>query len=288
MLEILTNLLTYIPFYAYALLLAFAGCYFYRKTCRFSFTEELTVRDNPAFGACLAGYLIGLVTALAAAFPMGAESLADAFISMTYSGLLAIVLMRASIYVNGRFILSKFCINEEMLRDRNVGTGLAVAGSSIATGLILAGALTGESDSNLLAIRDIVIYWALGQVLLIGGAALFFATAGYNVHSSLEHQDNPATGASLAGFLVSLGILLGAILRNSSSSIVEELSITAIEVVIGGALLLLTRFVTERLIMPRANFIDEIAVQKNTAAGMMSATASIVTALLLAAAVVAH
>src|SRR5688572_8391954 len=69
MLEILTNFLTYIPFYVYALGLAFAGCVFYQKTCHFSFTEELTVRDNPAFGVCLAGYLVGLVIALAAAFP---------------------------------------------------------------------------------------------------------------------------------------------------------------------------------------------------------------------------
>ena len=288
MLDILTNFLTYIPFYAYALLLAFVGCLYYRKTCRFSFTEELTVRDNPAFGVCLAGYLLGLVIALAAAFPANAVSPLDAFISMTYSGLLAIVLMRASIYVNGRFILSRFCIKDEMLRDRNVGTGFAVAGSSIATGLVLAGVLTGESDSYLFAVRDILLYWALGQGLLIAGAALFSATAGYDVHGSLEHHDNPATGASLGGFLVALGILLGAILRNSSSSIVEQLSIALIEVFVGGTLLLLSRFVTERLILPRVNFADEIAVQHNTAAGLISATASIVTALLVAAAVTVH
>jgi uncharacterized membrane protein YjfL (UPF0719 family) len=288
MLDILKNFLTYIPFYAYALVLAFAGCFFYRKTCHFSFAEELTVRDNPAFGVCLGGYLVGLAIALAAAFPANALSPMDAFISMTYSGLLAIVLMRTSIYVNGRFILSRFSINEEMLRDRNIGTGFAVAGSSIATGLILAGVLTGESDSFLLAIRDILLYWALGQGLLIGGTALFSATAGYDVHGSLEHHDNPATGASLGGFLVALGILLGAILRNSSSSIVEEVSISLVEVFVGGVLLLLSRFVTERLILPKVNFADEIAVQHNTAAGMISATASIVTALLLAAAVTAH
>src|SRR4028119_424234 len=110
MLEILTNFLTYIPFYAYALVLAFAGCLYYRKTCHFSFTEELTVRDNPAFGVCLAGYLVGLVIALASAFPANAVSPMDAFISMTYSGLLAIVLMRASIYGTGRLILSRSSI----------------------------------------------------------------------------------------------------------------------------------------------------------------------------------
>lgn len=288
MLEITTNFLTYIPFYAYGLLLALAGCFLYRKTSNFSFTDELTVQDNPAFAVCLTGYLIGLVFALAAAFPENAVSAGDALISMTYSGLLAIVLMRASIAVNDRFILHKFNINEEMLRDQNLGTGFSVAGGSIATGLILAGSLTGESDSYLLAVRDIVIYWAIGQVLLIAGAHLFYATAGYNVLNSLEHHDNPATGISLGGFLIALGILLGAVLRYASSSIWDELAIIGVELTIGGSLLLLTRFVAERLIIPKVNLADEISVQKNAAAGMICATASILTALLLAAAVTAH
>jgi uncharacterized membrane protein YjfL (UPF0719 family) len=287
MLDILLNFATYIPFYVYALLLTFAGCYFYRKTSSFSFTAELTEHDNPAFGIGLAGYLIGLATAIAAAFPSGAESLADALISMTYSGVAAILLMRLSLFINERFIL-KYGITEEMLRDRNIGTGLAVAGGSIGTGFVLAGALTGESAGYLLAIRDIVIYWALGQLLFILGAKLFFKTAGYDLLKSLEHHDNPASGASLAGFLVSLGILLAAILKYSSSSILEEVSITVVEVVIGGALLLLTRFLTERLIIPKVNLADEISVQKNCAAGVICGVASILTAILLAAAVTAH
>lgn len=288
MLEILTNFLTYIPFYGYALLLAFGGCYFYRKTCHFSFTEELTERDNPAFGTCLTGYLVGLAFALAGAFPTNSESVADALISMTYSGVLAILLMRASIVINDRLILTKFSITDEMLRDRNLGTGMAVAGSSIGTGLVLAGALTGESDSYVLAIRDIILYWAVGQALFIAGARLFYATAGYDVQGSLEHDDNAATGISLGGFLASLGILLGAILKNSSSNIWEELAITVVEVLVGGAILIFTRFVTERLILPRVNLANEIAAQKNTAAGLIVAAASIITALLMAAAVTAH
>lgn len=288
MLQIFSNFLTHIPFYAYLLILTFAGCYFYRKTSHFSFTEELTVKDNPAFGACLTGYLLGLAIALAATFPTGAESVGDALISMTYSGVLAILLLRASILINDRFILTKFSITEEMLRDRNLGTGIAVAGGCIGTGLTLAGALTGESESYLLAIRDIVVYWAIGQVLFIGGAALFFKTSGYNIQASLEHDDNAATGISVGGFLIALGIFLGAILRYASSDILQELIIVAVEVLIGGVILILTRFVTERLVLPRVNLDSEISVQKNAAAGLICAASSIITAILLAAAVVAH
>ena len=288
MLDILFNFLTYLPFYAYALVLAFVGCFLYQKTSKFSFTHELAERDNPAFAAVLAGYVIGLVIALSGAFPSSSETFSEAATTMSISGVLAILLMRASLLINERFILAKFSMTDELLRDRNLGTGLAVAGGSIGTGIIIAGALTGESDGYLLAIRDIVIYWSLGQLLLVVGAQIFYATAGYDVQHSLEHHDNPASGASLGGFLISLGILLGAILRYSSSSILEEMSITIVEVVIGGMLLLLTRFLTEKLILPKVNVAHEISVQKNAAAGIISAAASIVTALLLAAAVAAH
>ncbi|RYD61858.1 MAG: DUF350 domain-containing protein, partial [Verrucomicrobiaceae bacterium] len=133
-----------------------------------------------------------------------------------------------------------------------------------------------------------VIYWAIGQALFIAGAGLFFATAGYNVQVSLEHDDNTATGISVGGFLVALGIFLAAILRNASSNITQEVVIIAVEVLIGGVILILTRFVTERLILPRVNLDTEIAEQKNTAAGMICAASSIITAILLSAAVTAH
>jgi len=279
----LAHLLEALPFYAYALLILFAGKVLYERTSRFSFLDELTERDNPAFGACLAGYLLGIALALTGAFPSSTDSYLIALRDMTTGGVLAILLMRASIWINDKLILNHFSINVEMLRDRNIGAGAAVAGSCVGTGLVLAGALTGDSASWLHSVRDIVVYWAVGQVLFIGGALAFYRTAGYNVQETLENDNNAAAGISLGGFLAGLGILLWAVLQNASSDLGAELTTILVTAVIGIPLLLLSAIVTEKLILPRISLPKEIAIDKNSAAGLVCATASLSTAILLAA-----
>ena len=281
--DLLVHLCAHVPFYAYALLMVYAANYFYRRTSRFSFHDELTERDNPAFGACLAGYLGGVAIAMAGAFPSDSDSFADAAMTMTYSGALAILLMRASIWMNHKFILSKFSIDHEMLQDKNVGAGAAVAGSSLSTGFVLAGVLTGDSANYLFAMRDIVVYWAVGQALFIMGSWVFFKTAGYDVQKTLEDDNNAAAGISLGGFLVALGIVLGAALKDASGDLLAELATTGVILAVGAPLLLVTRTVTEKLIFHHVNLAKEIAIDKNAAAGLVSAAASISTAVLLAA-----
>jgi uncharacterized membrane protein YjfL (UPF0719 family) len=280
----LSHLLASIPFFAYGLAILFAGQFFYEKTSRFSFLEELTERDNPAFGVCLAGYLLGIAVALTGAFPSSGNEFARAALDMTTGGVLAILLLRASIVINDRFILSHFSVNVEMLRDRNFGAGAAVAGSSLGTGLVLAGALTGESASWLHSVRDILVYWAVGQLLFVAGAWAFYRVAGYDVQKTMEDDNNTASGLSLGGFLVALGILLWAVLENASNDLVPELELIAVAAVVGVPLLLLSGMITRKLILPRINLPKEIAIDKNSAAGLLCATASIATALLLAAA----
>ena len=280
---VIENFLTHVPFYAYALAMLFLAKVFYRRTSGFTFVTELTERDNPAFGACLAGYLIGVAIALTGAFPTIVESWKDAAITMTYSGLLAILLMRASIWINDKCILHRFSIEVEMIRDRNIGAGAAVAGSSVGTGLVLAGVLSGDSDSYLYAVRDIFIYWAVGQALFIAGAAVFFKMAGYNVQETMEKDNNAAAGISLGGFLAALGILVWATLHGASGDLVEELKITGVYIAVGVPLLILTSILTEKLIFLRVNLAKEISIDKNSAAGLVCAAANIATALLLAA-----
>ncbi|MDB6155373.1 MAG: hypothetical protein JWL90_3826 [Chthoniobacteraceae bacterium] len=281
------SLLAVLPYYAYALILVCGASYFYRRTCRFSFTDELTERDNPAFGAAFTGYLTGVGIALTGAFPSQQTSLTTGLLAMTYSGVLVILLMRISIWVNDAFVLSRFSGHDEILRDRNMGAGVAVAGSSIGTGLVLAAIMTGESENYLLGIRDTLVYWAVGQTLFVAGAHLFFRIAGYDVQGILEKKKNTAAGISLGGFLTALGIFVWSVSRNASGNLLPEVGTTVVFGLIGGVVLLMSRVLTEKLILPRINFAKEISTDENNAAGLVSAACSIVTALMLAAAITA-
>ncbi len=282
------HILEALPFYAYALLILFAGKLFYERTSRIPFHKELTERDNPAFGACLAGYLLGIALALTGAFPLSPVTHWVAVRDMTTGGVLAILLMRASIWINDKLILDHFSIDVEMLRDRNIGAGAAVAGSCIGTGLVLAGALTGSSPTWLHSVRDILVYWAVGQAFFIGGAWAYYHSTGYDVQETMEHDNNTAAGISLGGFLASLGILLWALLQNASTHLAGELAGILIVALVGIPFLLLASIVTRKLILPRINLPKEIALDKNSAAGLLCATASLATAILLAAALLSR
>ena len=88
-------------------------------------------------------------------------------------GVLIAVLMRVSIWVVNRGILHQLGARDELVRDRNIGAGAVLAGGCIACGLVLHGALSGNSATPLLAFRDVLVFWAVGLAILVGGAWLF-------------------------------------------------------------------------------------------------------------------
>ena len=132
---------------------------FYDKTTSYQFDEELTEKDNAAFGVCLAGYLVGVGIALVGALFGTGDSLGEDMITLLIGGVATILLMRLGVLINDRLILWRFSVDKEVIQDRNVGTGFVVAGSCVATGFMLNGVLSGESSSLLGGIIDIVVYW---------------------------------------------------------------------------------------------------------------------------------
>ena len=161
-------ILSSMPYFAVVFLLAFFGKWIFDKTTPFKIGAELTCQDNPAFGIAFAGYIVGLGIALSGALPgAAAEDLTGELLSILLYGVLTVILMRLSIYINDKAILHSFHINEEIVRDHNSGTGFVVAGSAVATGFMLRGVLSGHSDTVLLGIRDVVVYFIVGQVILV-------------------------------------------------------------------------------------------------------------------------
>ena len=138
-------------------------------------------------------------------------------------GTFAIVLLRVSIWVNDRFILSRFCIVKEIHEDKNLGVGFCVAGSCIACGLVLNGALTGFSKDFVHGLIDIVIYWLLGQMALVLGAFVYHRIKKYDVHGLIEYDDNVAVGIGFGAFLASLGLVVRASLVGAGlDSMIQE------------------------------------------------------------------
>jgi uncharacterized membrane protein YjfL (UPF0719 family) len=279
------TLFSAVPNFVIATLCWIAGWFLFEKTVNFNLKDQLTQKDNPAVGSMVSGYQLGLGLALMGTlFGTGLNLFADLWYILS-GGVLSIILMRLSIFVNNWFIFYRFHIDKEIIEDQNSGTGQVVAGSLIATGLILLGAQTGISDSWILGIRDIIVYWLAGQVILVIGGLVFQLITNYDVHGVIEHDDNEAAGWSFGGWLIALGIIVCAALKGASSNVIVELKVLVIVSFVGLLLFSGTRIIVDKLLLPGNTLSDEVAKQKNLAAGKVACFSFIAIALILSAAV---
>lgn len=275
-----------LPLFAVVFLLAFGARWLFRKTTRYCIDEELTERDNPAFGVAFAGYMLGVAIALSGAvYPWEGVALLDEILSILLFGVLAAALMRLSLWINDRAILYSFPIEKELVEDRNAGTGFVVAGSSIATGFMLRGVMTGFSTSVWTGLRDVAIYFLVGQVILIAGGWVYARFAGYDVHGEIGDKNNVAAGISFGGYLAALGYIASVALTGATSEWVDEVITSFVLAFFGIVLLITARVVADVFLLPKALLAKEVAVDRNKAAGAVAAVSFLLVAVLFAASV---
>lgn len=259
--------------------------YSFIVTTKFDFNQELTVKDNPAIGIVLSGYLIGAGFAISGSI-FGAEVLN--LMEMAQVGgiiILTLILMRISVALNDLAILHSFRLSKELSDDQNSGAGFVVAGSCIATGLMLNGVLSGSSPTYLIGLRDIIIYWTLGQLILITGGFVFQLITKYDAHHVIGVEDNMPAGMSFGGFLFGLGIIVQNSLRGAGSRLGEEILVTIVFAVFGLIILILTRTIVDKIFLPGSPLTKEVVKDRNPAAGVLAAVSFIVVALLFTAAI---
>jgi len=235
----------------------------------YSVREELVEKDNAALGIGIAGYYFGLVLAIGGTLSGPSQGLENDLIDIGIYGLLAIILLNLSRLVNDGLILHGFKIRDELIDDQNAGTGVVVAASYIATGLVIFGAVSGEIGG----IVTTVIFWALGQLALVLAGLMYEWITPYSIHDEIE-KDNVAAGVAFAGALVGIGIIVFHASAGDFISWTINLQDFAIEVVAGLILLPIVRFISDVILLPGQKLTNEIANQEhpNLAAGFIEAT----------------
>jgi uncharacterized membrane protein YjfL (UPF0719 family) len=285
----LEGFLSKMPYFGFLFLLLLVGVLLFKKTLRYSrsdgqpfnFDDELTNRDNPAFGVYFAGYIVGLAVALAGTLSGLGDDLVENLTNMAINSVLAIVLMRLSILVNDRFILTKFDDKKEIIDDRNSGTSFVYVGSFLATGLMINGVLTGESESLPLMVRDIAFYWLVGQAILILGGRVFQLITHYDVQAAIE-KDNVAAGICFGFFLAGQGAVVRMALAGASSEIWTDLISVLVYAILGTLLLCAGRFAADKVMLPASPLDHEIAGDGNTGAAAVVAAVFSAIAILVA------
>ncbi|MEO1050279.1 MAG: DUF350 domain-containing protein [Bacteroidota bacterium] len=245
--------------------------------------HELVEKDNFAFATAYVGYYIGLLLAIGSAVisgdgeePHHIEDIAYDLIDIGIYGGLAIILLNLSIIINDKVILRKFSIKKEILDDRNVGTGVVEGAMSVATGLIILGAIHGEGHGDGGPIITALLYWLLGQGLLFVTSIVYNAITPYDIHEYIE-KDNVAVGIGFAGAIISIANLIRFALMHDFDSWIVTLESVGIDVAIGLVCLPLVRFLTDKILLPGQKLTDEIINQEhpNNGAALVEAFAYI-------------
>lgn len=238
---------------------------------------ELFERDNVALAVVVVGYYLGLVFALGGVLVGPSGGWIEDLIDIGLYGLLAIVLLNLSAWLNDKLILRHFDNVKEIIDDKNVGTGAVEAGNHIANGLILAGALSGEGD-----LVTAVAFWALGQVVLILAGLVYNGITSFDLHAEIE-QDNVAVGVAFGGVLIAIGNVLRLGLQGDFVSWEVNLTAFAQWTAVGLVCLPLVRFLADKLLVPGVKLNDELVNQEhpNLGAGMIEAFSYVAASMLI-------
>lgn len=283
-----TRILEGLPLFAIGLVGLFLIKLVFQKTIRFQFDNEITEKDNPAFGVMAGGYLIGAGISLTTLLIYSGDGLAQDIQWASLGILATALLMRLSLVINDKAILHKFSIVKEISVDRNLGTAFVIAGGCIATGFMMNGMLSGDSDSFLLSFRDIAIYWMIGQLMLVLGGWVFTVTSSYDVHKTIEQDDNIPAGISFGGFLVAIGLIARNALIGTTSDLGQGIINSLIFGLAGIILLIPTTIIADKILLHHSSLRKEVVVDKNPAAGVIAAASYIIVALIYIAAIRAH
>lgn len=265
-------ILTTVVYLSSSFALFFIGKYLYQIIHRYNVKDELVEKDNLAFALAHTGYFIGLVLAIGGIMMGETAGLLMDLLYIGIYGAIALILLNLSIIINDKIILRKFSVKKEITEDQNEGTGLLEGASSIATGLIIMGSIYGEGGG----IYTVLIYWVVGQVLLIATSYVYNWITPFDVHEQIE-KDNVAVGVAMAGVIIAVGNLIRHGLMHDFESWYATAEYIAVDFGIGMAFIPIARLIADKILLPGRNLTDELVNQEkpNIGAGVIEAFAYI-------------
>lgn len=240
--------------------------------------EELAVKDNPAIGISLTGYLLATAVIFVGPLLGPTTDLVSDLITVAGYSLLGLIFLNLSRWTLDKLVFHKFCNVKAIVEDRNTGMAAVRFGVYVATGLIAAGSLNGEGGG----VGTAVAFFVLGQAALIVFARIYDMTTPYDLQKEIE-AGNTAAGVAFGGTILALGIILARAVAGDFIGWTENLILFAEVVVIGIVILQVVRVLMDKLVLPGHDLNHEIAKDRNLAAGFLEMGVANSFALVLAA-----
>ena len=236
----------------------------------YNLTAELFKQDNPALGISAAGYFLATAIIFVGATLGPSRGLLEDLGAVAGYSVLGIVFLNVSRYLLDKLIFTKFATVKEIVEDRNCGVGTVRAGVYIATGLIAAGSVSGQGGGVVTAIA----FFVLGQLCLVVFARLYDLITPYKLQDEIE-AGNVAAGVAFGGTLIAIGIILADAVSGDFTGWGQSLLWFAEVAVIGMVILPIVRILMDKLVIIGEDLNQEIAKDRNLAAGFLEMSVAV-------------
>jgi len=254
-----------------------------------SATQEISQKDNKAFGISLAGAMIAVsimlmgVVSGESAYNLGAEA-----IQVVVFGVLGIVLMWVTRIVFDHVSFPGLSIHQQIMQG-NTSASIIDACNMIATAIIIKGAMVWVNGNLSIALMTVVVSFVASQIIM--ALATFYRVnvykrrhKGQSLHRAIE-EDNQALAIRFSAYRIGIAIAVSAafkVVEYDPEDFFVLFSIWFSVALILFFLLTLIAMVIRLGVLHKVNIREEVGEQANLAVGVIEGAIYIVVGLLLA------
>jgi uncharacterized membrane protein YjfL (UPF0719 family) len=225
------------------------------------------------------GYLIGILLGFLGAISFAGQ--AASFVSMlghlALFGLLAVALQLVADILSDRLIFRGIAQTTDPNEDDNISLALGKAGVSVATGLVLRGAMA----DPMVGIFACVAWFIVGQALMVLAVLFYCRLTPYDDLAEIRRR-NVAASFPIVGILLAVGLVVEAAVSTKGNG---ELLPTVLHVgkFLGVSLVLVYvfRLIANRVFLPKLKLSTAIAERRNLAAGLQEGVAFLLVSLIV-------
>ncbi len=244
----------------------------------YKLTTELVVRDNLAIGLSVGGYFLATAIIFVGALTGPSRGLLYDLGAVAGYALLGVLFLNTARIILDNLTFRRVAALSEIVENRNCGVGAVRAGVYVATGLVAAAAVSGQGGGVLSS----VVFFVLGQAALFAFAWVYDRVTPYDLQEEIR-KGNVAAGIGFGGTLIAVGVIMADAVGGNFVGWSEGLLWFVQVAVLGTAVLLVLRYLMDRLIIIGDDLNREIVEDRNLAAGFVEMAVAIAFAIVIAA-----
>jgi uncharacterized membrane protein YjfL (UPF0719 family) len=239
--------------------------------------NALVLSGSVAAAITQAGYLVGVLLGFLGA--ISGQAPEAGFVrtaaAVALAGLTAIVLQLVADLLSDKLIFRG--VDDPKLEGNNVALAVGKAAVSLATGLVLRGALS-DPEATLLGR---IGWFAAAQGVMVLAALLYCRLTPYDDLAEIR-RNNLAAGFPIAGILLAVGFVMEAAVAGRASESTQQAALQAAKFLgISLVLVYAFRLITDFVMLPKLKLKQAIAEQKNVGAGITEGISFVLASLLV-------